>query len=102
METSEKTTDKGKQKEDPFVAIKKAKATDEVFSDGNSISESENLRFRGFNNEFYGTFAFISVILTTLGWLLFLAIIVADYCKCVNANVLNPFVFHPKIARFTV
>ncbi|RUO96645.1 hypothetical protein BC936DRAFT_141687, partial [Jimgerdemannia flammicorona] len=71
--------DKGKQKEEPFVATKKAK-TNTANDDIESVPESERLKFRGFDDDYFGIFAFASVILTTIGWLLFLAIIVADYC----------------------
>lgn len=46
-----------------------------------SIKESEKLKFRGFLNDFFGIFAFGSVVVTTLLFFVFLGCIVGDYCK---------------------
>jgi cation-transporting ATPase 13A3/4/5 len=46
-----------------------------------SIKESEKLKFRGFLNDYYGFFAFGSVVVTTLLFFVFLGCIVGDYCK---------------------
>lgn len=46
-----------------------------------SIQESEKLKFRGFLNDYFGSFAFGSVVMTTLLFFVFLGCIVGDYCK---------------------
>ncbi|KAG2204786.1 hypothetical protein INT47_004061 [Mucor saturninus] len=44
-----------------------------------SIQESEKLKFRGFLNDYFGIFAFGSVVITTLLFFVFLGCIVGDY-----------------------
>lgn len=46
-----------------------------------SIKESEKLKFRGFLNDYFGLFAFGSVVVTTLLFFVFLGCLVGDYCK---------------------
>lgn len=46
-----------------------------------SIKESEKLKFRGFLNDYFGLFAFSSVVVITLLFFAFLGCIVGDYCK---------------------
>ncbi|KAI8369377.1 uncharacterized protein BYT42DRAFT_617407 [Radiomyces spectabilis] len=48
-------------------------------SDSASLKDSERLRFRGFQNDFFGLFAFGSVIIITLLFVVFLAVLVSDY-----------------------
>ncbi|KAI9315868.1 hypothetical protein BX666DRAFT_2028110 [Dichotomocladium elegans] len=48
-------------------------------SDNSSIRDSEKLTFRGFNTDYFGSFVFGSVVVTTLLFLIFLGCIVSDY-----------------------
>lgn len=55
-----------------------------------SIQESEKLKFRGFLRDYFGLFAFGSVVITTLLFFVFLGCIVGDYCKfcfCLYNNI---------------
>lgn len=49
--------------------------------DSDSIKESEKLIFRGFKNDYFGLFAFGSVVVTTLLFFVFLGCLVGDYCR---------------------
>ncbi|KAI8148399.1 hypothetical protein BJV82DRAFT_592002 [Fennellomyces sp. T-0311] len=48
-------------------------------SDTSSLQDSERLRFRGFNVDYFGLFVFGSVVIVTLLFLVFLGCIVSDY-----------------------
>lgn len=50
-------------------------------SDADSLKESEKLKFRGYKSDFFGYFAFGSVVITTLLFFVFLGVLVGDYCK---------------------
>ena len=50
-------------------------------SETSSLEDSERLRFRGFNIDYFGLFSFGSVVVTTLLFLVFLGCVVSDYCK---------------------
>jgi cation-transporting ATPase 13A3/4/5 len=53
-------------------------APDTITTD--SLSESEKLHFRGFQTDYFGLFAFGSVVVTTLLFFVFLGCLVGDYC----------------------
>jgi cation-transporting ATPase 13A3/4/5 len=64
------------------VNDEKKSAIDTTTEDGESLKESEKLRFRGFKNDFLGYIGFGSVVITTLLCFVFLGCLVGDYCKC--------------------
>ncbi|KAF7723970.1 hypothetical protein EC973_001486 [Apophysomyces ossiformis] len=60
-------------------------------SDTGTIKESEKLRFRGFKNDYFGLFAFGSIIITTLLFLVFLGCLVSDYYGTLSGTPLSVF-----------
>lgn len=59
---------------------KKMQEHDNV-SDTSSLQDSERLRFRGYNTDYFGLFGLGSVVVVTLLFLVFLGCLVSDYCK---------------------
>lgn len=57
-----------------------------------SIKESEKLKFRGFLVDYFGLFAFGSVVITTLLFFVFLGCIVGDYYGTLNGLPLSVFI----------
>lgn len=50
-------------------------------SETSTLEDSEQLQFKGFHRDFFGIFAFGSVVVTTLLFMVFLGCLVSDYCK---------------------
>jgi hypothetical protein len=76
------------EKASEFVAPEKSstKVTDapsDITSDSATLDDSEKLRFRGFRNNILGSIGFLSCIIITLLFLVFLGCIVGDYCKSI-------------------
>jgi cation-transporting ATPase 13A3/4/5 len=73
------------EKNGQFVAekstLQSAVSTSDVSSESASLDDSEKLTFRGFRNNILGTTAFLSCIIITLLFLVFLGCVVGDYCK---------------------
>ncbi|KAI8061941.1 hypothetical protein BDF21DRAFT_389640 [Thamnidium elegans] len=57
-----------------------------------SIKESEKLKFRGFLNDYFGLFAFASVVVTTLLFFVFLGCLVGDYYGTLTGVALDVFI----------
>ncbi|KAG1467446.1 hypothetical protein G6F56_004412 [Rhizopus delemar] len=60
-------------------------------TDAESIKESEKLIFKGFKNDYFGHFAFGSIVVTTLLFFIFLGCIVGDYYGTVTGVALQVF-----------
>ncbi|KAG0190539.1 hypothetical protein DFQ28_001935 [Apophysomyces sp. BC1034] len=60
-------------------------------SETDTIKESEKLRFRGFQNDYFGFFGFGSIIITTLLFLVFLGCLVSDYYGTLSGVPLQVF-----------
>lgn len=76
------------EKAGQFVAPKKVTdAPSDVSSDSATLDDSEKLRFRGFRNNILGTIGYLSCIIITLLFLVFLGLIVGDYCKYTEIEI---------------
>lgn len=80
------------EKAGQFVAPKKVTdAPSDVSSDSATLDDSEKLRFRGFRNNILGTIGYLSCIIITLLFLVFLGLIVGDYYGTVDGTVFGVF-----------
>ncbi|OZJ03044.1 hypothetical protein BZG36_03711 [Bifiguratus adelaidae] len=60
-------------------------------TDGSTLNEADRVQFRGYNNDWFGYIGFASVLLTTLGFLVFLGVIVGDYYGSVDGVAFGVF-----------
>ncbi|KAI7898313.1 uncharacterized protein BX663DRAFT_525395 [Cokeromyces recurvatus] len=70
---------------------KKSENDNSTIGSESFIEESEKLRFRGFSNDYFGIFAFGSVIITTLLFFVFLGCLVGDYYGTLGGEQLAVF-----------